>query len=87
MLFLTVRRETHGKAIEKWGFERVLTITVDNDSSNNGSVQYVKKTINQWGSAILGGQHMHLRCSAHILNLIMQDGLNVLGNVLLRLEM
>ena len=70
--------ETLGKAIEQclleWGLERVLTITVDNASSNNVSIQYVKKTVNQWGSAILGGQHMHLRCSTHILNLIVKMG-------------
>lgn len=72
--------ETLGKAIEQclleWGIERVFTITVDNASSNNVSVQYVMNTVNEWGGAILGGQHMHLRCSAHILNLIVQDGLN-----------
>ncbi|KAJ9541479.1 hypothetical protein OSB04_027985 [Centaurea solstitialis] len=75
--------DTLGRAIEQclleWGLERVLTITVDNASSNNVSVQYVKKTVNQWGGAILGGQHMHLRCAAHILNLIVQEGLDDYG--------
>ena len=80
--------ETLGKAIEQclleWGLERVLTITVDNASSNNVSIQYVKKTVNQ--CAILGGQHMHLRCSTHILNLIVQDGLNDYGESIVKIR-
>uniref|UniRef100_A0A803QCF8 Transposase n=1 Tax=Cannabis sativa TaxID=3483 RepID=A0A803QCF8_CANSA len=63
--------DTLGKAIEQclldWGLERVFTITVDNSSSNNASVQYAKNTVNQWGGAILRG-------ASHILNLIVQDG-------------
>uniref|UniRef100_A0A803PST2 Zinc finger BED domain-containing protein RICESLEEPER 2-like n=1 Tax=Cannabis sativa TaxID=3483 RepID=A0A803PST2_CANSA len=52
-----------------------ITVTLDNASSNNVSIQYVINTVNQWGGAILRGEHMHLRCASHILNLIVQDGL------------
>ncbi|KAH9736326.1 BED-type domain-containing protein [Citrus sinensis] len=71
--------ETIGRQIETclldWGIERVFTVTVDNASSNDGVVFYLSKVVNNWNSAILGGQNMHLRCSAHILNLIVAEGL------------
>ncbi|KAK9221778.1 hypothetical protein WN944_010207 [Citrus x changshan-huyou] len=71
--------ETIGRQIETclldWGIERVFTITVDNASSNDGTVFYLSKVVNNWNGAILGGQNMHLRCSAHILNLIVAERL------------
>ncbi|KAH9662777.1 BED-type domain-containing protein [Citrus sinensis] len=71
--------ETIGRQIETclldWGIERVFTVTVDNASSNDGAVFYLSKVVNNWNGAILRGQNMHLRCSAHILNLIVVEGL------------
>ncbi|KAK3189129.1 hypothetical protein Dsin_028690 [Dipteronia sinensis] len=71
--------DTIGKALEaclkSWGIERVLTVTVDNASSNNDAILYLSKIVNSWNGAIMNGNHMHLRCSAHILNLIVTEGL------------
>ncbi|KAI3913832.1 hypothetical protein MKW92_001394 [Papaver armeniacum] len=57
----------------QWGIERVFTLTVDNVSSNNETVAYLSKRVVGWKSAILGGEHMHLRCAAHILALVVKD--------------
>ncbi|TXG48112.1 hypothetical protein EZV62_027406 [Acer yangbiense] len=73
--------ETIGKCIENvlldWGIDRVFTITVDNTSANNTVILYVKRKLTSWhrDGAILDGKHLHLRCCAHIVNLIVNDGL------------
>ncbi|KAL5794065.1 hypothetical protein ACOSP7_002659 [Xanthoceras sorbifolium] len=73
--------DTIGKCIEKvlidWSIDRVFTITVDNASSNNTAILYIKRKLNSWKSdgTILGGKYLHLRCCAHIVNLIVNDGL------------
>ncbi|KAH9659184.1 BED-type domain-containing protein [Citrus sinensis] len=70
-----------GKLIEAclidWGIERLFTITVDNASANKVAITYVKKKLANWSvnSMVLNGLYMHVRCSAHIINLIVQDGL------------
>ena len=35
---------------------------------------------------MLGGKFLHMQCNAHILNLIMQDGLNVIGSGIERIR-
>lgn len=71
--------ETIGKAIEaclkEWGIDKVFTITLDNASSNGVAVNYIKKRLQIWKTAICDGDFLHMRCSAHILNLIVSDGL------------
>ncbi|KAL0554309.1 hypothetical protein IC582_008227 [Cucumis melo] len=69
------RGDTIGKTIEKnlknWGIERVMTLTVDNASSNDTVVAYLLKRFNK--GLLLGGKFLHIRCCAHILNLIVTD--------------
>ena len=71
--------DTIGRVVEscllKWGIDRLFTITVDNASSNEVAIDYVKKKTKERDSSILGGEFMHMRCCAHILNLIVQSGL------------
>ncbi|KAL7131898.1 hypothetical protein ABFS83_12G035900 [Erythranthe nasuta] len=73
------KSEDVGKGVEKclleWGFDNIFTITVDNASSNNGAITYLTKIFDHWGTNLLGGKYMHVRCVAHIVNLIVQDGL------------
>lgn len=68
-----------GKGVEKclldWGIDQIFTITVDNASSNDGAITYLQKRFDNWGSNILGGNYLHMRCIAHIVNLIVHDGL------------
>ncbi|TYK12117.1 zinc finger BED domain-containing protein RICESLEEPER 3-like [Cucumis melo var. makuwa] len=67
--------DTIGKTIEKnlkdWGIERVMTLTVDNASSNDTAVAYLLKRFNK--GLLFGGEFLHVRCCAHILNLIVTD--------------
>ncbi|KAM3384201.1 hypothetical protein ACQJBY_008702 [Aegilops geniculata] len=68
-----------GKHLQKtlidWGIEKVMTITVDNASNNDGGIGYMKKELNKAKTCIAGGKFLHMRCAAHIVNLIVTDGL------------
>ncbi|XP_075099453.1 zinc finger BED domain-containing protein RICESLEEPER 2-like [Nicotiana tabacum] len=59
----------------EWKLDKVFTITVDNASSNDFTVKELSKQLDMWKTNSMGGKHLHVRCMAHILNLIVQDGL------------
>ena len=69
---------TNGKVVEKclreWGIDTVLTITVDIASSNDVTIDYLRRKMMK-ESCIVGCKFLHMRCCAHILNLIVQEGL------------
>ena len=48
---------------------------VDTASSNNVAISYLKKRMKIKNGLVLGGEYMHMKCCAHILNLIVSDGL------------
>ncbi|XP_060972568.1 zinc finger BED domain-containing protein DAYSLEEPER-like [Cannabis sativa] len=60
------------------GIEKVFAVTVDNASANDVVVSLVKRRINAWKGSILDGDFMHFRCCAHIVNLIVNEGLKYL---------
>jgi hypothetical protein len=71
--------ETIGKKIEtcmlEWGIDSIFTITVDNASSNGSAIDYLNRRKKDKVGTILDGKFMHVRCCAHILNLIVVEGL------------
>nr|KYP38025.1 Putative AC transposase [Cajanus cajan] len=76
--------ETIGKKVEEvlkeWGLRNVSTITVDNASANDVAVTYLKKRFKNMGGLVMDGQFFHMRCCAHILNLVVNDGLKDVHN-------
>ncbi|GFZ07045.1 hypothetical protein Acr_18g0012150 [Actinidia rufa] len=71
--------ETIGRKIESllldWNIEGIFTLTVDNASSNDTTLKFLMKRTKEWKGTILGHEHLHMRCCAHILNLIVVEGL------------
>ncbi|XP_057756550.1 zinc finger BED domain-containing protein RICESLEEPER 1-like [Arachis stenosperma] len=71
--------DTVGREIEKylreWGIEKVFTITVDNATSNDGAITYLQRKLGARGGLVCGGKYMHVRCCAHVLNLIVNEGI------------
>lgn len=57
------------------GFAKDFTVTVDNASSNDVTVEKLSDKLDDWGTNSMNGQHLHMRCMAHIVNLIVKDGL------------
>ena len=51
-------------------------MTVDNASSNLTTITFLQRVTKDWNGAVLGNEYMHMKCCAHILNLIMGEGLN-----------
>ncbi|XP_055822147.1 zinc finger BED domain-containing protein RICESLEEPER 1-like [Solanum dulcamara] len=67
------------KCLLDWKLEKIITITVDNASSNDVIVKELHKQMVNWGFKIKCGNHVHVICMAHILNLIVQDGMKEVG--------
>jgi hypothetical protein len=71
--------ETVGRKIEEvlrdWGIRNVSTITVDNATSNDVAVTYLKRKIENMNGLMGDGECFHMRCSTHILNLVVNEGL------------
>ncbi|KAL9661015.1 hypothetical protein QQ045_025834 [Rhodiola kirilowii] len=62
-----------------WNLDRkLLTVTVDNASANDVLCAYISEMVSSRGS-ITEGKYVHIRCMAHILNLIVQDGIKQCG--------
>ena len=74
--------DTIGKLIEscllEWGMEKVFTVTMDNASANDVAAGFVRRRVNAWQGSVLSGEYLHVRCGAHIVNLIVHDGLTKL---------
>lgn len=67
----------------EWEIRKILTITVDNASANDAALKDLIKRIGEWETPnvlLQGGENLHMRCVAHILNLIVNDGLAVMND-------
>ena len=73
------KEKTIGKMVEscleEWNIEGIFILTVDNASSNDVAICYLKEATNRWKCTLLGNEFVHVRCCAHILNLIVTDDL------------
>jgi nicotinamide mononucleotide adenylyltransferase len=71
--------KTIGQVIENclsgWGIDQLLIVTINNLSSNNVSISYLKNVMKDWPTNILSNEYLHVRCCAHIINLIVCDSL------------
>ena len=77
-LIANYKGDTIGRMVEscllKWDIDHLFTITIDNVSSNDVAIDYVKKKKKE-KKKIIAYELMHMCCCAHILDLIVQSGL------------
>jgi len=59
---------------------------MDNASSNDVVVANFKKKMAKWDTSIMNGQYLHMRCVAHIINLVVQNGLKDLNESVTRVR-
>ena len=80
---------TIGRVIESclldWGIEHVLPITVDNACSNDLSIAYLKDQFSL-RCKVLNNEFLHVRCFAHILNFVVQDGLKERNESIIKIQ-
>jgi len=82
--------ETIGGKIEscmhEWGIGSIFTVTIDNASSYDAALEYLRKKSAHKPSAILENRFMHVRYCAHILNLIVTEGLKEVDKSIMRVR-
>ena len=59
----------------EWGVDGIFTLTTDNASSNDTTIKFLQTVTKDWKGIVLEHEFLHMRCCAHILNLIVGDGL------------
>ena len=62
-------------SLREWGIDGIFTLTVDNASSNLTTIKFLQRVTKDWNGSVLGNEYMHMRCCAHIINLIVREGL------------
>ncbi|KNA22643.1 hypothetical protein SOVF_032530 [Spinacia oleracea] len=71
--------------VEELPFKFVEGI-VDNASSNDTAIGYMRRKINGWKSGVLKGRFLHMRCVAHIVNLVVSDGMETVNESITRVR-
>ena len=61
---------------------KIATITVDNASYNDLAVRSLQDMVSLRRTLPLNGQLFHVRCCAHILNLLVQDGVKEIYDII-----
>lgn len=64
----------------------MLSVTVDNASSNDVGIQHLKRWIISQNGLVLNGEYLHTRCCAYILNLIVKDGMKEFDDSIVRIR-
>jgi len=76
--------ETIGKLLDYClndvGIENVFTITIDNATPNDKMISYMKGRLTKSKTLMFSGDCLHMQCCAHILNLIVFEGMKELDN-------
>ena len=71
------------KTIQYWNIEdKICSITLDNASVNGSMMKHLRDNLFKKHLLICGGAIFHIRCAAHVLNLIVQDGLLAMEGVI-----
>ncbi|KAL4603777.1 hypothetical protein ACB092_10G148000 [Castanea dentata] len=75
------------KLLSMWGIEnKIFCVTLDNASSNDVSIDMLRTQLLNKKKVVCNGEFFHLLCCAHILNLVVQDGLKEIDVVVQKIR-
>jgi hypothetical protein len=77
--------QTVWNCLTAWGLNQVLVMTVDNASSNDVRISQLQNAFMPDG-LLMGGEYFHTRCCAHVLNLIVKEGLKDIKHEVLKIR-
>lgn len=67
------------ESVYKYGLEnKISSIVLDNCNTNDAMLDIIKGKLDT-SSLMLGGDFLHMRCCAHVLNLVVKDGLDAIN--------
>ena len=67
------------KCLKDWHLEhKVFSITLDNAKNNNKMVGYLRTNLSERHLLLGNGGLLHMRCRAHVLNLIVKEGFKII---------
>ncbi|GER44018.1 BED zinc finger [Striga asiatica] len=70
------------KCLQEWGIEsKIYTVSVDNASNNGTALRALKDIFSKNKFLLAKGKLFHVRCCAHIINLMVQDGIGELKDI------
>jgi hypothetical protein len=73
------------RCLTEWGIrDKLFTLTLDNASNNTTACEEL--VTNHGDELLFEGEHLHVRCSAHILNILVQDGMLVIHTAIRKLR-
>ena len=63
--------------LAEWGIEKIFCITVDNATANTSALRKFQSRFSLLSDEafVMNGEFVHMRCAAHIINLIVKGGL------------
>jgi hypothetical protein len=64
----------------------VFTIAIDNASANNNAINYMRRVLNKSKGTFVEGEYLHMRCVAHVINLIVNEGLKEIDTSISRVR-
>nr|KAJ0227301.1 hypothetical protein LSAT_V11C100048690 [Lactuca sativa] len=62
--------------------DKIFTISVDNAAYNDKALRRLKETFSRVRKLSCGGRLFHIQCCAHILNLLVKDGLAIIDHII-----
>ncbi|PNY08352.1 HAT family dimerization domain-containing protein [Trifolium pratense] len=74
------------RCLNDWGLSSVFSLTVDNVSPYDSEFRCLKKMLMSRNALVLKGDYIHMHSCAHILNMIVKEGLHNIDNSFLRIS-
>lgn len=70
-----------------WGIKmKLFSLTLDNASSNDVCADFLITQLKLNDALVSNGEFFHIRCCAHIINLVVQDGLKDIDGVVVKIR-